>query len=166
MSFEMSWRHLKYPDRSGGGRTSGRLCTPGNQAGHHSKGLWTVLLRKLGQIFVLYRLHWRFDCQPRGSWVGISSSICVLAVSWRFISFPVSSCGNSAPEQTLQELVFCPFYLALTPCPGLSQSLQEGHSKHLIPEASSPSLGCSFPEGIQEITLADHCTQTWRELWF
>lgn len=40
-------------------------------------GLWTVVLRKLDQIFVLYRLHWRSACQPRGSQVGIPPIRCL-----------------------------------------------------------------------------------------
>lgn len=85
-SLEMSLRHLNYPHRSGVGRICGRLCSPGIQTGQKEKGYgwlcWEVWAKFLSST----------GCTE----VWLSSSICVLAVSWRFISFPVSSCDNSA----------------------------------------------------------------------
>lgn len=93
-------------------------------------GIWSILTglvwrgplencvenpEEIGPNFCPLQTALRFDCQPRGSWVGVSSSICVLAVSWWFISFPVSSSDNSVPDQVVQELVFCPFCLAWHP---------------------------------------------------
>lgn len=64
LSLEVTWGHLTPPHEAGVFRSYRRTCLLGDQAGHHNKGPWTVILRKLDRILGAYTLHQRFNPKP------------------------------------------------------------------------------------------------------
>lgn len=61
LSLEVTWGHLTHLHGDGEFRTYRRTYLFGNQAGHHNKGPWTVIVRKMDQILGAYMLHQRFN---------------------------------------------------------------------------------------------------------